>query len=151
MDGHCRQQSAESRSPVVVGVVAHVGAGDGGGCTIHWTYNATELRVSIQATGSNQDKPLGSHSVLSLSGRIIQTHTRFSLRLTVSHLSKRPSVSFSVSADLPGWRIVQRNGSKRSEFGDFLVLLSLWSLWKHILPSVPHPSTHICFSFTSWV
>lgn len=55
-------------------VVVGVGWGVG---TIHWTNDVTELRVSTQATGSNQDKPLGSHSALSL--RADYADTDFSL------------------------------------------------------------------------
>ena len=41
------------------------------GCTIHWTND--KLRVSIEATGSDQDKPLGSHAVLSLGADYMHT------------------------------------------------------------------------------
>lgn len=40
-----------------------VSMSEGGGVEValkHWTNDVTEIPVSIQATGSDQDKPLGS-------------------------------------------------------------------------------------------
>lgn len=127
----------------------------------------------MQATGSDQDKPLGSWSGLFSAGRIKRTHTSLSVSQHTSvHISPvcqglpipPPSSPFplSVSASVfffffslpPGsqagvsWSAA---GPKRIQVlerleegrQDFLDLVSLGSLWKHGLLHALHPPTHL--------
>lgn len=108
----------------------------------------------MQATGSDQDKPLGSRAVFSLQGGL-SIHTLLSICLLHTSVHISPSVSFlclwfhfgSPLSSSPGWHIGRAMQSKRSKFGDFLVRLSLGSLWKllrapHHL-QLHHPPTHL--------
>lgn len=70
----------------------------------------------MQATGSDQDKPLGSHAVFSLQGglsihtllSICLLHTSVHISASVSFLCLRFHFGFPLSSS-PGWRPVQCN------------------------------------------
>lgn len=124
----------------------------------------------MQATGSDQDKPLGSRSGLFSAGRIKWTHTSLSVSQHTSvHISPvcqglRPvflpfpclrfclcvfffpfppgsQAGVSWSAAAPKRiQVLERLEEGRQ---DFLDLVSLGSLWKHGLLCALHPPTHL--------
>lgn len=152
-------QAAASQIQVSGGAVGRVcgwggGVMGGGGWLYTRRNDVTELRVSMQATGSDQDKPLGSRAVFSLQGGLSR-HTL--LYLSTTHICPYfPVCRFLCVCFYICWlpRMVphaQQLVQKIQVWGIFWFFWAL-GLFGNIVFSVPPPLLlHICFSFTSWV
>lgn len=151
-------QAAVSQIQVTSGGVGE--STSGGGCTIHWT-KPPHYTMWPNTKFLYKQQDLTKISLLgviwcSLSGRIIQTHTRrgcVSVPL-YAHLSKGPSVSFYVSLRLcwpPRMAPHTDERLQKIQVWGFSGSLKPFGLCGNIFSSVSPTLRHICFSFTSWV